>query len=124
MLLVSFLGSHLTVQFHLFRVIIGMAVNTHRTLSPDIFCYGIIQCVLGVSLHNFEKPGNALSEPGNWILMVNLHFPNLEFWIIAASILPENTLVICFLHCLNSFGHDFEFSERNKLFETSFLDVS
>lgn len=29
--------SHLTVQFHLIRVTTDMAVNAHRTFSPDIF---------------------------------------------------------------------------------------
>ena len=84
-----FLGSHLTVQFHLFRVIIGVAVNTHRTLSPDIFCYGIIQCVLGVSLHNFEKPGNALLWTWELDPYGKSTFSKFGLWIIAASILPE-----------------------------------
>ena len=74
-----FLGSHLTVQFHLFRVIIGMAVNTHRTLSPDIFCYGIIQCVLGVSytlLRNCRE--SCFCEPGSYGLIVNSVFSTCE----------------------------------------------
>ena len=32
----------------------GMAINTHRALSPDIFFHGIVQCVLIVSIHNSE----------------------------------------------------------------------
>ena len=48
------LGNHLIVHFHLIRVTTDMFNNTHWTLSPDTFSYGIVQCVLGVSLHKFE----------------------------------------------------------------------
>ena len=43
-----FLGSHLTVQFHLVRVTTDMAIDTHKTLSLDLFSHGMVQCVLGV----------------------------------------------------------------------------
>ena len=36
------LGSHLTVEFHLFSVTTNIAVNTHRTLFPDIFSHGTV----------------------------------------------------------------------------------
>ena len=42
------------VQFRLIRVTTGMAVNTHGTLSPNFFSYGIEQCVLRASLHSSE----------------------------------------------------------------------
>ena len=48
------LRNHLMVHFHLIRVTTDMVNNIHRTLSLDTFSYGNVQCVLGVSLHNFE----------------------------------------------------------------------
>ena len=38
------LGSHLRVQFNLIRVKAGMAENTHRALSPDMFSHRMVQC--------------------------------------------------------------------------------
>ena len=51
------LGSHLTAQFHPIRVIIGMAIKTHRTLSPDFFSLGMVQCALGVYI-TLKQPVN------------------------------------------------------------------
>ena len=31
-----------------------MEINSQRTVSPDIFSHGMVQCVLGVSVHNSE----------------------------------------------------------------------
>lgn len=51
------LKGHLTVQFHLFRVTIVLAVSAHRPLSHDHFSHVMVQCVLGVSLQNSEDEG-------------------------------------------------------------------
>ena len=34
-----------------------MAVNTHRTLSPDVFSQGMVHRFIGVSLQNSENAG-------------------------------------------------------------------
>ena len=47
-------GIHLIVQPHLIRVKQIIAVNTHKPVYPDIFSHKMVQCVLGVSLHNSE----------------------------------------------------------------------
>ena len=52
------LRSHLRVQFQLIRLTTGMALSTPRTLSPDLFSQGILQYILGVSLHNSDMQGN------------------------------------------------------------------
>ena len=43
------LGSQLTVQFQLIMVTTYMEVNTHRTLSQDMFTHEMVQCVLCMS---------------------------------------------------------------------------
>ena len=71
---VYFLGSHLTVQFHLFRVTTITAVKMHRIRSHELFSHGILQCILGVSLHNSHMQAklvfslcNSLIVPAsNW----------------------------------------------------------
>lgn len=50
---VYFLGSHLTVQFHLFRVTTITAVKMHRILSHELFSHGILMCVLCVYLQSY-----------------------------------------------------------------------
>ena len=50
-------GNHLTVEFHQIKVTTGMAVNTHRTLSPNLFSHGMVQCVQDVSLCSSETTG-------------------------------------------------------------------
>ena len=68
------LRSHLRVQFQLIRVTIGMVVSTHRILSPDLFSHGILQCILGVSLHNshmqaklvFSLCNSLIVSASNW----------------------------------------------------------
>lgn len=50
-----FLGSYQIVQFCLIRVITDMVVNTHKTLSLDIFTHERVQCVLGVSFYTAKK---------------------------------------------------------------------
>ena len=51
------LGSHLIVQLHLIRV---KKVVVVRTLSPNIFSHGMVQCVQGVSLHRSETAGKHI----------------------------------------------------------------
>ena len=79
------LRSHLRVQFQLIRVTTGMALSTHRTLSPDLFSQGILQYILGVSLHNSDVQGNILL----WILdlgsVEKLVFSPCNSLIVAAS---------------------------------------
>ena len=50
-----FLGSYQIVKFCLTRIITDMAVNTHKTLSLDIFTHERVQCVLGVSFYTAKK---------------------------------------------------------------------
>ena len=50
-------GIQLTVQFHLFRVTLGMEVKSQRTLSPNLFTYGMVQCGLETTLHSCKTAG-------------------------------------------------------------------
>ena len=54
------LGSHLRVQFHLSKAATFMAVSIHGTLSPDLFSHGMVEQVLGVSLHSFATSGKHI----------------------------------------------------------------
>ena len=54
-------------QYHLHRVKTSMAMDTQRTLSPDIFSYGIVQCTLRVSIHISENARkHVFIYPGIW----------------------------------------------------------
>lgn len=50
-----FLGSYQIVQLCLIRIVTDMVVNTHKTLSLDIFTHERVQWVLGVSFHTAKK---------------------------------------------------------------------
>ena len=72
------------------RITTGMEINSQRTISPDIFSNGMVQCVLGVSLHNSEAARkHAFVKTGNWALMAKHVFSTFISWIIPASNLPE-----------------------------------
>lgn len=49
------LGRYLTVWFHLISITRGMAANTHRTLSPNLFSHWMLQFILGVFFHHSEN---------------------------------------------------------------------
>ena len=67
------------VQFHLIRVTTGMARNTHRTPSPDLFSHQIVWFVLGVSLHNSETSGkHALENLGMGAWWQKQYFPPVK----------------------------------------------
>ena len=111
------------VQFNLIRVTTGMAVNTHRTHSPDLFSHGMVQCALKSSLHDLSETAEKLVLR-TWELGLdgkNSTF-TCESWIAAVSNFLENTLVHCPLHFNNSFGEIIEFLERKQLLSTSFWD--
>ena len=115
------LESHLIVQFHLIRVTTGMAVNTLRTLCLDIFSHGMVQYFLGVSLHSLETAGKQVFVKqviGAWYQNTMSPF---ETWIVAALTQPEKHTGSSFSSLSNNFGHVFEFSERNRLFDSHFM---
>ena len=111
------------VQFNLIKVTTGMAVNTHRTHSPDLFSHGMVQCALKSSLHDLSETAEKLVLR-TWELGLdgkNSTF-TCESWIAAVSNFLENTLVHFPLHFNNSFGEIIEFLERKQLLSTSFWD--
>ena len=70
-----------------------MAVNTQRTLSPDLFSHEIVQGFLGVSLQSSKMQENMFVfffKPGTWGLMAKELFSNCESSTVSASVLPEN----------------------------------
>lgn len=72
------------------RLTTGMVVNTHRTLSPDLFSYGISHCVPGESSQIpreevLVKLGNGPDGEGSIFLS--------ETWIFISLNLPENHIV-------------------------------
>ena len=116
------LESHLIVQFHLIRVTTGMAVNTLRTLFLDIFSHGMVQYFLGVSTQFGNCRETSFCETGNWGLIPKYYVP-FEAWIVAALTQPEKHTGPSFSSLSNNFGHVFEFSERNRLFDSHFMLV-
>ena len=77
------------IEFHLIRVTIGLAVNTHRTLSPDIFFHEMLVCHSCVFTQLWSCQETWFCEQRNWALMVKIIFSTFGNWIIAASNLPE-----------------------------------
>ena len=98
-----------------------MAVNSHRTLSLDLFYHGMAWCVLGMSLQSPETIWKHVSV--TWKLDSNVKdlFSQCETWIVAASNLPEKVSGSFISQINNSFGQVFEFSERNMLPATLLL---
>ena len=70
----------------------------------------MVQCALGVSHRALKQPEKYFCEPGSRALMLKAIFSTFGSWIIAASNLPEKTLVHFSLHDNNHFGPTFEFS--------------
>ena len=84
------LGSHLKVQIHLLRVTTGMAVNTHKTFSPNPSSLGIVQWRYSGVLTKFWKcRETCFCEPRHWGLMAKEVFSNCESSKAVASNLPE-----------------------------------
>ena len=65
----------------LIRVTTGMAVNTHRTLSPDLFSHGMVHCEF---LHISAQKLGAQS-----FLPEVLNFPHFSPKPVVQSLLPE-----------------------------------
>ena len=82
-------GSHLTVKFHQIKVTTGMAVNTHRTLSPNLFFSwnGTVcpRCVF-IQLWNYRLAlvleSHSVMSASLWPhgLYRILEFSRLEYW--------------------------------------------
>ena len=91
-----------------------MAVNTHRTRSPDLFSYGMVQYVLGVSIHNTEIAGKQVLwtwelEPDGkscifppWNLdHCSLKLARKTFWFISLFIKTTLVMYLSFLKVIS-----------------------
>ena len=76
------------VHFHLISVTAGMAVSTHRTLSPDLFSDGMSHCVLVVSSHSSEAAGKHVFVNLGIGSDAKRSISRCETWIVGASYLP------------------------------------
>ena len=73
-------------------VMTGMAVNIQRTLFPDLFSYGMVQCFLWVSLHSSETAGEHVSVNlgiGAW--WQKQYFPSVKADSISLTVLEKHT---------------------------------
>lgn len=52
--LACFTGKSSDIQFHIIRETTGVVNKIHKTLSPDIYFHGMIQCIIRVSLYSSE----------------------------------------------------------------------
>ena len=66
-----------------------MAVNAHRTLSPDLFSCGMVQCGLGVSLQNSKMQGSIFLWTWQLGPKGKAVFFHCESWIVPTSNLTE-----------------------------------
>ena len=117
------LESHLTLQFHLIRIITGNVVNIHKIHSPDIFSHIMAQCALGVILNSLILQVNMFLE--TWELRAGGNNSIFLLWKVDSCSLKisrggKKIPVVQFSpHYNYNFGQTFEFSERNGLFSTS-----
>ena len=85
------------IEFHLIRVTIGLAVNSHRTLSPDIFFHEMLVCNSCVFTQLWSCQETWFCEQRNWALMVKILSSTFGNWISAASNLQKKKLWFIFL---------------------------
>lgn len=114
--LACFTGKSSDIQFHIIRETTGVVNKIHKTLSPDIYFHGMIQCVIGMSLYSSETAGKYDFLNLGMGLMAKEVFCNLTH--------ARKTHWCIFLFCnYNNSFHDFEFSKIKRMLPTSRREV-
>lgn len=98
----------LTVQFHLFRVTLGMEVKSQRTLFPELFYYGMVQCGLETTLYSCITAGKHVFVHLGLVLYGKKKiFSPVKAGKFQPKTFQKNTPVHISLHYKNNFSQLF-----------------
>ena len=105
--LACFTGKSSDIQFHIIRETTGVVNKIHKTLSPDIYFHGMIQCVIGMSLYSSETAGKydflnlgmglmakEVFSPSERCVVATLHMPEKHTGAFSSSVITTTVFMI------------------------------